>query len=552
MSLAITHEPTDISLSKNVIYYSLANGLFGGRGVQAEYITPDTKLPNGNTLTINWTDVDGINYSLTFTAVSNPIQVNQIQNDTTVDDFYTWFQGIADKIQAHPQIAPFFKLSIGNDDPYFPLTIEALEIDDSWIVEFDNTGVTVPGTSTSQNLTIIKATLPENYKIHLEVFFEKTYLENNWERVAKLKATPADINNVSFQINEVLHSEIKKSYSSAPIPATDLTEPYLADNLRRYYVRFTEESGSPAVKDNWENGDVNTLLCGGIGQDEFAKADFFSGLNNANSLLTNFPDSKEVSKTQPNYLSFFNYDNEAHTVNLRIFIYDEENVQTNFVTPFLSIEVLPNQTVIFPIGYNQLGLETSGVDIKYYKVHVIDGLTQGIDYSQTRTILVDDSHQEHERFLLYLNAFCLPEVIRCIGELSSDLIITREESTKILPPDYSTTAEEVFQHNEDFEIGYTYRTGFLNKAEKEALQEMLIYNDVFEILESGYLALYITDKKFKIVERDRQNRFTLQFKTKPRLKKKITNDDLLVAPTNWIDPTGEAWITSDGDSWIFN
>ena len=80
---------------------------------------------------------------------------------------------------------------------------------------------------------------------------------------------------------------------------------------------------------------------------------------------------------------------------------------------------------------------------------------------------------------------------------------------------------------------------------------MIIYNDLFEIQNNGYLALYITDRNFKMVTGDRQNRFTLDFKAKPRLKKKITNADLLSAPITWIDPANDTWITPDGDSWIF-
>lgn len=551
MALTTTHEPLAISLSKNVIYYGLTNGLLAGRGVQAGYVTPNTKIPNGNTLVINWNDADNIDYSVTFTAVANPTADNHIQDNSTADDFLTWFQLVADKIQAHPSIAPFFKTFIGDDDPVYTLTIEAKEISTDWSVEFDITGITVSQTSTTQDLTIVNSNLPANYKIHFEVFFEKSYLSNDWEQVVKLEGTPDAENKIAFQIDSILNAEIKKSYTSAPIPNISTTQAYIADNIRRYYVRYTEESGSPATKSAWTTGSIKTVLCGEIDQEEFARSNFFDGLDSSNSLLSNFPDNKEVSKTQPNYLQFYNYSANEINVNLRIFVYDEMNVQTQIVSPLDDITVKANQTAVFPIGYEELGLSTAGVDIKYYTVKVIDADTQGTDYSQFRTIIVDDAHQEHERFMLYLNAFCLPEVIRCIGEQSTDLTVTREESKKILPPDYTTTAEETIQHNEDYQVSYTYRTGYLTKAEKIALQEMIIYNDLFEIQDNGYLALYITDRSFKMVNGDRQNRFTLDFKAKPRLKKKITNADLLSAPTSWVDPANDPWVTPDGDSWIF-
>lgn len=556
MALVITHEPTDISLSKNVIYYSFGNGLFQSRGVQAVYITGNTKLDTNDTIIVNWTDADAIDYSLTFTAVVSPTTDLQIQDDSTAATFLEWLQLVSDKIGAHPQLSPFFKTFIGDDDPIFTITIEALEISEDWSVEFDNSGVTIAGTSVSQDLTISQTTLPDNYKIHLEVFFEKTYLGNDWVRVLQSKATPANLNNVSFQINDVLNSELKKSYSTAPIPATDVSAPYLADNLRRYYVRYTEESGTPAVKSTWNTAPVKTLLCGGIDQEEFATIDFFSGLGLSNSFLTNSPDGSEVSINQPKYLSWYNYTGSDQELQLIVEVFDEDNAGTTangFTSSFI---VAAGRTSIIPCGYTQLNLAALSIDIKRYTVHLFqfsDTPSPSDEIlSSVKTFVVDDSYQEHERHLLYLNAFCLPEVIRCLGELSSDLVVTREESAKILPPDYSITAEEIIQHNEDFQISYTYRTGYLTREEKEALQEMLIYNDLFEILTDGYLALYVTDNKFNIADRDRQNRFSLQFDAKPRLKKKIKNNDLLTAPISWIDPAGESWVTPDGESWIFN
>lgn len=551
MALTTNHEPLAISLSKNVIYYGLTNGLLAGRGVEASYISPDTKIPNGDELTINWTDPDDIDYSITFTAVANPSTITEIQDDSTADDFLTWLGIVANQIGGHPSIAPFFEIDAVNDNPFYLIRARAREISTDWVVSFDITNISVAQASTSQDLTIVESNLPANYKIHFEVFFEKNYLSNDWEQVVKLEGTPDAENKIAFQIDNILNAEIKKSYTSAPIPNISTTQAYIADNIRRYYVRYTEESGSPATKAAWTTGTIKTVLCGEIDQEEFARSNFFDGLDSSNSLLSNFPDNKEVSKTQPNYLQFYNYSNNEINVNLRIFVYDEMNAQTQIVSPLNNITVKANQTAVFPIGYEELGLSTAGVDIKYYTVKVIDADTQGIDYSQFRTIIVDDTHQEHERFMLYLNAFCLPEVIRCIGEQSTDLTVTREESKKILPPDYTTTAEETIQHNEDYQVSYTYRTGYLTKAEKIALQEMIIYNDLFEIQDNGYLALYITDRNFKIVNSDRQNRFTLDFKAKPRLKKKITNADLLSAPITWIDPANDSWITPDGDSWIF-
>lgn len=553
MALVVVNEPQNISLSKNVIYYSLRNGLLPGRGVQAAYITPATKMFNGDELVLNWTDGDGAVSTLTFLAVANPVTDTEIQDDSTADTFLEWLQIVSDKIQAHPQVAPFFRTFIGNDDPIYTITIEALEIDDTWVVAFDASGVAVPSVSTSQDLTIQEVALPDNYKIHLEVFFERTYLAGDWVRVAQCVAIPHDRNNVSFQINEILHSELKKSYASAPIPATDVSAPYIADNLRRYYVRYTEESGTDPTKEVWTVERVKTLFCGGIDQDDFVTNDFFTGLTDVNSLLTNFPDKRIVSPSQPNYISWFNYTGSEQTIDLKVVMYDESNTATTIYKYTASPLVVADQeTATIPIGYNQLELADEGIDIIYYTVQVTYQLDHHTTLSQMRTFYVDHSYQEFERHILYLNAFCMPEVIRCIGEMSTALQVIREESAKILPPDYTVTAEEIIQHNEEYEVEYTYRTGFLTINEKEALQEMLIYNDLFEVLSSGYLALYITDKNFNIANRDRENRVTLEFNAKPRLKKKISNEDLLLAPSAWTTPSEGNWTTPDGDSWIFN
>ena len=113
-----------------------------------------------------------------------------------------------------------------------------------------------------------------------------------------------------------------------------------------------------------------------------------------------------------------------------------------------------------------------------------------------------------------------------------------------------------FQYAQDFENIFTYRTGYKSRIEIEALQEMLIENQAYEIFQSGYVPLFITDKKFDITE-CLQFLHALQFKAVRSLKRINYSNSLIpcdgalpiCGPSNWQSPEDECWNTPNGLNW---
>ncbi len=500
-----------------------------------EYVDTD-RFDTDETLTVEYTEPDGTEATVVFTAKAvYDDNIAEIPDDSWAGSDSAYWLEVKNIVAAHPRIAPFFEVLLvssgGNK-----IRFRAKSTDAAWSQTVTNSaGLTVSDDA------LAASTLPANYKVKLEVFFENTYRGGDYALAAQLEGVPeAGTGFVYFDLSSVLTAECRAAREEPLVPQFGTDTPFLADNFRRYYFRYTEEYGAPVEVQDWTNTSPTVAIDGGVSQARFAEGDFLGAMDDEDALLTWMPDGKKVALEQPEYLAWYNHDSTTRTVFLRVVWYDitdgAASAATDYFTPGLSVRA--GEMAIFPVWPALFALDTEANAYKY-TVQVRHSLA---DMSQARTYYIDRDYYESERFLMYLNSFGCPETCRCTGEWGKRLRVDRQTAEKPLLPGYSELASDRFQYGRLWDNELTYRTGFLTKGEAEALQELLIAGEVYDVSADGYIPLQITSNNFRVTE-TRQDLHSYEFAAQPRLdmknysKKKLST----LLSDAWLDEFGQPW-----------
>ncbi len=545
MPLVIQQIPGAISLSRNdiiveIIAQDASGDPYGPAGAKSVWEMNGGPVTNGETITLSYTNEDSILTEITFTAVASPSTDTEVQQYVSglITDHYN---EVLNKIAAHPSFSPFMTFT-GEYGLTFDLVAQADSTNSNIVVSWDVTGVANASGSTDTAAT--GSTAPSGYEIVVEVFFEDTYESGTYELRATLESSHGEDGKVYFNLMNVLNDELRKSLPELMIPAFSDTDPIIHDTLRRFYIRYRENWDGITAPDNaWIVDTAKLLLCGGVAKNIFADYNFFDSLDENNSLLSWYPSGKTINPDQKEWIAWYNYTGGTANVHLRVTTIDTATGAENTLDFFdlTPLAVDANQVGLFPVGKEQLGIIG---DIQIYSVEVYEsGVQSPGPRSQQRTFNVDYNYYAQNRYLMYLNGFCCPETLRCIGEHTTNLEITRMQSEHVLAPDYSAAFDEVIQHGQDFTNYFTYRTGYLREVDMHALQELLIYNQFYEIYESGYISLKLKDRKFFISEtRDNLRSFALV--TSPRIQQ--GNYSNINIP---VDESQDGWATTWSDYW---
>lgn len=545
MALTLLSLPTSPALAYNpaiVQFRADQDGggtLYDAVGVTAllEYVETD-RFATNETLTVEYEEPDGTTTTVEFTAKAVHDDADEIPDASWAGSDSAYWLEIKNKVAQHPLIAPFFEvilISSGGDK----IRIRERTAAAGWTLTVTNSeGFTVTDAAAVADAT------PANYRVLLEVYFENTYRAGNYALAARLDGLPeVGTGYVYYDLSSILAAECRAARATPLVPTFGTDAPFLADNFRRYYMRYTEEFGIPAAAENWTPLNPQIALDGGVSQATFAEGNFLGDLDDDNALLTWMPDGKKVAIEQPEYLAWYNHAGATRTVFLRVVAYDindgSDATPADYFTPGLSVRA--GEVAVFPVWPALFGFD---VDEDVYKYTVQVGYTViGFDaLSQARTYYIDRDYYETPRNLMYLNSFGVPETWRCTGQWGKRLRVEREVAEKPLLPGFATVATDIFQHARDFDTELTYRTGFLTAAEAEALQEMLIAGEVYDVSATGYIPLRITSDAFRVTE-TRQELHSYEFTALPRLKMKNYSRKTLatIGSDAWLDENGAPW-----------
>lgn len=565
--ITLQAQPGSVAFSRNEMlfrFYCTADDgeMFGPKGVRSQLdMSTNFALDPGDTLAVVWTEANGEEQTVLFTAADDPDAEDQLPTLSSPGigfTYYSYWSAVAAKIQAYHLVAPFFMVYAMNNGPSpADLWIRALVISDDWQVTWDASGVSNSNKTVTDYPTTVADNTPDNYRVLFDLFFETGYLSGNFTRILQAYGIPGADGLVRIPVDEVIDRALVASRSDLPIPAFGDNEPLKADVLRRYYVRY-RESYDDLVDPAWTNGPVKTVMCGGISQSLWATYDFLGNLSNTNSLLTWFPDKKRISKDQPEWIGWYNYTAGDLEVVLEV---NQTNAAGNLPAEYKHIAngviVAPGEVLLIPVGYAQLELDDAD-EVQRYSVRVVDAASdyEGEDsnptyLSQERTYYLDDRYYLEKRYLMYLNGFCLPETLRCVGNRTHEIDVEREKSSRILQENYTAASPQIFQWRDSHQNRFTYRSGFLRPAEVDALTELLVYNQLWEVYEEGYIPLDVQDDRFRIRE-SRDTLFAITFRAIPKLKPRNYSNILIpmeVGQDAWLTDPEQYWQTIYGLPW---
>lgn len=540
--------PPSPSLAKNPMAWKFRITDGAGNPYGAQPGTATLECNNGtfligDSVTLSWTDEDGLEQSLTFSAVASPSSIVQVPAaPLTIADY----EEIAAKIQAHYRVAPVLLISVvENTATNFSIIATAKNATYDTEVAWDNSSLS--GTTSVSATAPAASTAPDNLQLLFEVYFERSYGSGDYDRIASLRGFPDANGEVIFDVSHMLYREVQGDLATPPLPAFDNAETVLADNLRNYYIRYREQYDDiPDLNRAWNHLGTSTVILGGISQALYAETDFLTSIDATSSLLTWYPDGKTVAPSQAEYLPWYNYTGADASLVVELVRYTSAGAMTTLFRMESGITIPADGTALVPVGYDQLAINNT--DVLKYTVRIVD---ESSDYeggsavylSPERTFYVDHDYYEEQRFLMYLNSFACPVTVRCIGEHTKEMEVNRQVSEQVLEPDYVSSISQRYQYDYALEQYFTYRTGFLSRAEMEALQELLAYNEIYEVDSNGYIPLILEDDSFQITE-TRQQLHSLTLPMRPRLQPVSYSGDVTFSP-----PSGSGWRTTGSSFW---
>lgn len=553
MALTAISQPGAIAFARNPVIFQLKSDNAGtpydatGIGSKMTYLATDRFAVNA-TLTITYTEPDTTSEVVVFTAKASPSGTNEIPASGFTGTNTQYWEQVRSIVAAHPRIAPYFSVATITEGGALKLRVRAKSTATGWAVAITNSAsFSVAAEAASAS------TLPANYKVLLEVYFESTYKQGDYELVAELEGIPAPQTGfMYFDLSSVLGACSRGARTEPLVPVYGTSSTSLAGNIRRYFVRYTEQYGDPVDNQEWQYSDIKTCMDGGVSQSVFAEGDFLAGLDSSDSLLTWMPDGRQIGIGQPEYLAWYNYTGEQRSVRIEMQWYDIDNNAISTATRHLTaFAVQPYEVALLPVEPSVLGIDVIP-DAYKYRVRVVyfnDALAwEGL--SQWRTYHIDTQYTESYRHVQYLNSFGVPETWRCTGVWSKRLSVTRSVSSRALQPGYNEYATDTFQFQRSFQNELTYRTGFVTQAEAEVLQELLIGGEVYDVTSAGYIPLRVTTDTATVTE-TRQELHSYAFTTLPRLdmlnysKKKLQ----AIITGSWQEPDNSAWFDTMMIAW---
>jgi hypothetical protein len=528
--LTIIQQPDDIVLSGNQVVFKIAasDALGNPYKAQAAYINLNTQAEDnfiaGDTLTISWSEQSGINHTYNFTFEDAPVSALDLPASQS-GTYQEYLEEILSIILAQRLIGASFTGQVLFNNPSYSIRLTAKNTSTDFIVSSSDTFNN--GVTESQALQAQVSTIPNNYAIHVDVFYEPVLESNDYEPVAQLQLSLDSNSEATVDISEVLHQFAKSFQASIPVPAFADDQPQNAQLTKRYFIRFWEDyDGIGQILPTTIA--PKFMLFAAIDQLRFAQADFFGGISALSSILSNREKVHTIAPNQPFWIAWYNYMGVARNIVLQITLKNTEGLTAKPIR-FSPTTVGSQEVVWIPVGYEQLFLQAEALDnVVAYDVQVLDATELNnlneVPYSPVWSFFLDVEYQLEQHFVLYLNTFNCPESIRLTGQLKEDLVTTIEESEAILPVDYSTDQISEVVFNPTFEKSYEFTTGFLNKTQVRSIQEMLIDRRIFIVSSKGTIPMNIISNKFSITN---TNQFlnALSFKAIKALKERYFSNN---------------------------
>jgi len=379
------------------------------------------------------------------------------------------------------------------------------------------TSITTPNTLSAVRNHIVVEALADSlwatygrYEIKIVVEWEDGLFSTNWETIdAEISAIPDENNRVLFNLSRLLrqHVELEK-------PNFSTAAAYNLSSLCRRF-RYTLEEWIDGAKNSEIVSTTYYMNQAGFGHVLGQNMDQW--VSNG-KFLTHQPRTKRVSAFQPELLYFQVPSAAAGTQSITVDITHTNGSQTTGVNPGISSGASSFDVVVFPVGYQALGLDAYA-DVASWEVYLSSNISERMKYE------LDCHCSPMDRFYYFANSLGGWDCLRTTGELSVQSSVQGKNVEKILSPFYLPSDHQF----EDFDLQQrdemTQYSGHLTREESLWLKDFLRsprgyrVGDILPNMEAeGDLVPIIMDRgKTKILE-DNEFLYGLKLKYKDGFK----------------------------------
>ncbi|MDJ1472827.1 SprB repeat-containing protein [Xanthocytophaga flava] len=326
------------------------------------------------------------------------------------------------------------------------------------------------------------ATKP-NLTFLCEVWVEKDYLQENFVQVAVLEQ-PADSNgSTTFEVQTILDAQLKPY-----LPEGKETIVSRADSVfKRFYLRYTEKFGSPAVPGAYTQADIRYVLLGGLSFEEYSRNTFFTSyLPSVRPFFSWEPVTKEVFSDQPEYLYYMpdSFTLGSFQINCQITFTDGT---THSFVAFTVSDVKRYELYCIPAGFAQLGLDTKqpAKTVQSWQINISGANSQTI--SQTRYYTLKSEYVAQKRYFLYLNSLGGYNTLCVTGKSTLELEPQSTNLEKIRPVNYKASAGEITTVRKYAETTLKITTQPFKADQLRALSDFVISESVILFRNNRYL-----------------------------------------------------------------
>jgi hypothetical protein len=371
--ITITKQPYICSLTKNAIEFTVQSNLYFETATVKPFIRllfeelpiigttyrfGFTNPENGNRENIDLVAVDGTN-------AENYLNLWQIPGSGFGGTLAEFRSIMFEKLQQRFILNAFYDLEFPiiefpGSTPSF--VIRAKEAIQELVIEFTSNQPNSPDKyiSEANSISYHQPGVRDGYELKASLFLETDYNSGNFDFVTSIDCVLDENSIANVDVSKYIDAEIEASWREYPVPF-EQTLGYIAPNLRRYYVQFSETftNETEAIETTSE-----TLFAhwGGASSDDSYTSDLIAAQNTSGNWLTWWPSGKRILKEQSDWLAWMN---GAEEVTFNVVCTITTNLGTIEKIVHTEITLEPFETFVFNSGFdaNELALELGSDEI---------------------------------------------------------------------------------------------------------------------------------------------------------------------------------------------
>jgi hypothetical protein len=336
----------------------------------------------------------------------------------------------------------------------------------------------------------------DGYELKASLFLETDYNSGNFDFVTSIDCVLDENSIANVDVSKYIDAEIEASWREYPVPF-EQTLGYIAPNLRRYYVQFSETftNETEAIETTSE-----TLFAhwGGASSDDSYTRDLIAAQNTSGNWLTWWPSGKRILKDQSDWLAWMN---GAEEVTFNVVCTITTNLGTIEKIVHTEITLEPFETFVFNSGFdaNELALELGSDEIcnnwAFSLVPIIEGcnvilINYTLSGQEQQSIIVPFIDEEYRinDFLFGTDLIILPSETgwNVFYAFNIQASLTIDGCPFGI---YTIPEESIFENFEVLpRINFTVPQVFKYFFEKACLTKQIVYFNSFGIPESFILS----------------------------------------------------------------